>query len=123
MHRSLMGSPRRIDELSALDHDGGSMEHLSFGGLFVVSLIAVGAPILVATLRLKIPAPVIEIVAGILVGPSVLKWVKIDTPISVLALVGVAFLLFLAGLEIDLNQLRGRVLHVALLGYLVTLAI
>jgi Kef-type K+ transport system membrane component KefB len=99
------------------------MTHISFGGLFVVGLIAVGAPILVATLRLKIPAPVIEIVAGILVGPSVLKWVKIDTPISVLALVGVAFLLFLAGLEIDLNRLRGRVLHVALFGYLVTLAI
>src|SRR5256885_15567392 len=99
------------------------MMHVSFGGLLVVALIAVGAPILVATLRLKIPAPVIEIVAGILVGPSVLKRVKIDTPISVLALVGVAFLLFLAGLEIDLNQLRGRVLRVALLGYLITLAI
>ena len=98
------------------------MEHLSFGGLLVVALIAVGAPIVVAALRLKIPAPVIEIVAGIIMGPSLLKWVKIDAPISVLALVGVAFLLFLAGLEIDLDRLRGRVLHVALLGYLVTLA-
>ena len=99
------------------------MEHVSFGGLLIVALIAVGAPIVVAALRLKIPAPVIEIVAGIIVGPSVLKWVKIDAPISVLALVGVAFLLFLAGLEIDLNRLRGRVLHVALLGYLLTLAL
>jgi Kef-type K+ transport system membrane component KefB len=99
------------------------MEHLSFGGLFVVSLIAVGAPILVAALRLKIPAPVIEIVAGIIVGPSVCKWVKIDAPISVLALVGVAFLLFLAGLEIDLDRLRGRVLRVALLGYVLTLTL
>ncbi len=99
------------------------MEHLSFGGLLVVALIAVGAPIAVAALRLKLPAPVIEIVAGIIVGPSVLKWVKIDAPISVLALMGVAFLLFLAGLEIDLDRLRGRVLRVALLGYLVTLAL
>jgi len=99
------------------------MEHLSFGGLFVVALIAVGAPILVAALRLKIPAPVIEIVAGIIVGPSVCKWVKIDAPISVLALVGVAFLLFLAGLEIDLDRLRGRVLRVALLGYALTLTL
>lgn len=49
------------------------MEHLSFNGLLVVTLIAVSAPILVAALRLKIPAPVIEIVAGILVGPSV-QW-------------------------------------------------
>ena len=99
------------------------MQHVSFAGLLVVTLIAVGAPISVAALRLKIPAPVIEIVAGIIVGPSVLKWVKIDAPISVLALMGVAFLLFLAGLEIDLDRLRGRVLRVALLGYLVTLAL
>ena len=99
------------------------MEHLSFGGLLVVALIAVGAPIAVAALRLKIPAPVIEIVAGIIVGPSVLNWVNIDAPIRVLALMGVAFLLFLAGLEIDLDRLRGRVLRVALLGYLVTLAL
>ena len=99
------------------------MEHVSFAGLLAVTLIAVGAPILVAALRLKIPAPVIEIVAGIIVGPSVFKWVKIDAPISVLALMGVAFLLFLAGLEIDLDRLRGRVLRVSLLGYLVTLAL
>ena len=37
------------------------MEHLSFTGLFVVALIAVGAPIFVTALRLRIPAPVIEI--------------------------------------------------------------
>ncbi|HEY7137306.1 MAG TPA: cation:proton antiporter [Acidimicrobiia bacterium] len=99
------------------------MEHLSFGGVFVVALIAVAAPILVAALRLKIPAPVIEILAGILVGPSVLAWVHIDAPISVLALVGVTFLLFLAGLEIDLERLRGPVLRVALIGYVLTLVL
>jgi Kef-type K+ transport system membrane component KefB len=99
------------------------MRHLSFTGLFIVSLIAVGAPIIVAVLRLKIPAPVIELVAGVIIGPSVLRWVKIDAPISVLALVGVAFLLFLAGLEIDLERVRGRLLRVALLGYAVTLAL
>jgi Kef-type K+ transport system membrane component KefB len=99
------------------------MEHLSFGGVFAVALIAVGAPILVAALRLKVPAPVIEILAGILVGPSVLGWVHIDAPINVLALVGVTFLLFLAGLEIDLERLRGPVLRVALVGYALTLVL
>jgi Kef-type K+ transport system membrane component KefB len=99
------------------------MEHLSFGGVFVVALIAVGAPILVAALRLKVPAPVIEILGGVLVGPSVLGWVHIDAPISVLALVGVTFLLFLAGLEIDLERLRGPVLRVALIGYALTLVL
>jgi Kef-type K+ transport system membrane component KefB len=99
------------------------VQHLSFNGLFIVSLIALGAPITVAALRLRIPAPVIEIVAGVIAGPSLLNWIHIDAPISVLALVGVAFLLFLAGLEIDLGRLRGRLLHVALLGYAFTLAL
>ena len=36
---------------------------------------------------------------------------------------GLAFLLFLAGLEIDVHRLRGRLLRYALLGYLVSLAL
>jgi Kef-type K+ transport system membrane component KefB len=36
---------------------------------------------------------------------------------------GLAFLLFLAGLEIDLGRLRGRVLRLAVLGYLVTVVL
>jgi Kef-type K+ transport system membrane component KefB len=66
---------------------------------------------------------VLEIVAGIVVGPSVLGWVEVDEPIAVLALVGLAFLLFLAGLEIDLASLRGHLLRLALTGFGLTLAI
>ncbi len=96
----------------------------SFNGLLIVALIAVAAPLLAdATSRIKIPAVVLEIVAGIVVGPSVLGWVEIDQPITVLALVGLAFLLFLAGLEIDLTALRGDLLRLPLLGFLLTLAI
>ena len=50
----------------------------------------------------------VAIVAGIVLGPSVLDWVEIDAPISVLALLGLAFLLFLAGLELDLDRPRAR---------------
>ena len=56
---------------------------------------------------LRLPSVVLEIVIGILIGPAVLGWVEIDEPVEVLALVGLAFLLFLAGLEIDLGALRG----------------
>jgi hypothetical protein len=80
------------------------MSAVSFGGLLIISLIAVAAPILAASVkRLKLPSAVVEIVAGIIVGPSVLAWVKIDQPVNVVALLGLAFLLFLAGLEIDLR--------------------
>ena len=99
-------------------------EGLSFNGLLVVSLIAVAAPLVAAALpRVKVPSVVLEILAGIVVGPSVLGWVSIDQPIAVLALVGLAFLLFLAGLEIDLAALRGDLLRLPLIGFVVTLAL
>ncbi len=48
---------------------------------------------------------------------------RVDLPIQILSLLGLAFLLFLAGLEIDLNQLRGRLLKLAGVGYLVTIVL
>jgi Kef-type K+ transport system membrane component KefB len=66
---------------------------------------------------------VLEIVAGIVVGPSVLGWVDADLPVRIVALLGLAFLLFLAGLEIDVRQLRGPGLRTALLGYGLTVLI
>src|SRR5690606_21125356 len=66
-----------------------------------------------------VPAVVVEIAAGIGVGPAVLGWVPIDPAIEVVALVGLTFVLFLAGLELDLGPLRGRVLTVVGLGLVV----
>ncbi len=59
----------------------------------------------------------VEILFGIVVGPRVLDWAHADEPVSVLGLVGLSFLLLLAGLEIDLDKLRGRLLRVKLLGF------
>lgn len=52
---------------------------------------------------LRLPSVVLEIVAGIVIGPQILGLVEVDLPLRVLALIGLAFLLFLAGLEIDLG--------------------
>ncbi len=99
-------------------------EGLSFGGLLIVTLIAVAAPLVATAIRaVRFPAVVLEILAGIAVGPSGLGWVEIDQPIEVLSLVGLAFLLFLAGLEIDVTTLRGRLLRLPLLGFVISLAI
>src|SRR5262249_17059784 len=59
----------------------------------------------------------------IVVGPAVLGWVKVDAPIQILSLLGLAFLLFLAGLEIDLMRLKGEVLRLTLLGFALTLVL
>jgi Kef-type K+ transport system membrane component KefB len=100
------------------------MPDVSFDNLLAVAVIAVLAPLVTGFLpRLRIPSVVLEIVAGIVVGPAVLGWVEVDLPVQVLALVGLAFLLFLAGLEIDVHRLRGRVLRLAVLGYAVTLVL
>ena len=100
------------------------MPEISFINLLIVAAVAVLAPLLLGLLpRLRLPSVVVEIVAGILVGPSVLGLVEVDLSVQVLAVLGLAFLLFLAGLEIDLRELRGRALRTAGLGYLVTIVI
>ena len=100
------------------------MKEPGFNGLLVVMAVGFGAPFLLGLVpRLRLPSVVFEIVAGIVIGPSVLGWVEIDDTISVLALVGLAILLFLAGLEIDFSRLRGRLLRVALLGWAISFAL
>src|SRR5215472_2331018 len=100
------------------------MPDVSFTNLLVVAAVAVLAPLVIGYLpRLRIPAVVLEIIGGIIIGPSVLGWVHIDLPVQILALFGLAFLLFLAGLEIDVHRLRGRLLRYAVLGYLVSLVL
>ena len=61
--------------------------------------------------------------AGIVVGPDVLGWVEVDAPIEVLALTGLAMLLFLAGLEVEFEKLRGRLLELALASFALSFAI
>jgi Kef-type K+ transport system membrane component KefB len=100
------------------------MPDVSFVNLLVVVAVAVAAPLVVGYLpRLRVPAVVLEIVGGIIIGPSVLGWVHVDLPVAILALFGLAFLLFLAGLEIDVHRLRGRLLRFAVFGYLLTLVL
>jgi Kef-type K+ transport system membrane component KefB len=100
------------------------MPDVEFTNLLVVTVIALLAPLLLGLApRMRFPAVVVEIIAGVVVGPQVLGWVEVDLPVSIVALLGLAFLLFLAGLEIDVHQLRGRVLRLALLGYVATVAL
>jgi len=67
--------------------------------------------------RTKVPAVVLEIVIGMIIGPDVLGWVKADDTVKVVSTIGLSVLLYLAGNEIDIHSLRGRVGRQALLGF------
>src|SRR6187200_127149 len=96
----------------------------SFCGLLIVVLVALAAPFVLGLFpRFRLPAVVLEIVVGIVVGPSVLGWVHVDQTIAVISTLGLAFLLFLAGLEIDFSRLRGRVLRLSAVGYALSFVI
>jgi Kef-type K+ transport system membrane component KefB len=95
-----------------------------FSNLLIVTVVAFSAPLLLGLApALRLPAVVLEIVAGIVIGPSGLGWVEIDLPVDILSVIGLAFLLFLAGLEVDLERLRGRTLRVAGIGFVVSFLI
>ncbi len=97
---------------------------MSFTALVIVCAVGFTAPLLLGLApRVRLPAIVLEILAGIAIGPSGLGWVAVDPPIRVLATIGLAFLLFLSGLELDVELLRGPRLKVALLAFALSCAI
>lgn len=53
----------------------------------------------------KIPSVIGELVAGILIGPSLLGWVEASSPILLLAQIGIILLLFEVGIETDIGRL------------------
>jgi Kef-type K+ transport system membrane component KefB len=96
----------------------------AFDNLLIVVAVAFAAPLVLGFFpTVKLPSVVLEIMAGILIGPSVLGIVHVDESVSVIAVLGLAFLLFLAGLEIEFDRLRGQVLRVTLMAFAVSFGI
>ena len=94
------------------------MPAISFNGVLIIAAIAVLVPVVLGFLpKVPLPGAVLEVIAGIVIGPSLLDWVHIDAPILVLSDLGLGMLLFLAGLEIDVQRLRGPLGRVAGLGF------
>ena len=90
---------------------------LVFGTVMVLILVA---PIIARKVRL--PEIVGLIAAGIFVGPHGLGLLARDQSIELLGQVGLLFIMFLAGLEIDLNQVRRNRSHTIIFG-LITFSI
>jgi len=68
--------------------------------------------------RLQLPGLVGLILAGVIVGPNVLGLLKRDSTIELLGTVGLLFLMFLAGLETSLDELKENAKEAVLFGIL-----
>jgi Kef-type K+ transport system membrane component KefB len=97
---------------------------ISFNSLLIVGVVAVVVPLLLGLLpAVKVHPVVLEIVGGILVGPEVLGWVHLDVAVRVTSDLGLGFLLFMAGYEIDLRQFDRRLLSLAARAFVASAAL
>ncbi len=56
--------------------------------------------------RVHLPVVVGQLLVGVIVGPSLLGWVHPETTLDTFATIGVIILMFIAGLETDMKQMR-----------------
>jgi len=105
------------------------MENLEYWPLFIVFMIAWIVPMVLSWFEVsKVPSVIVEIMMGVICGPFVLDLVS-DTPIvSFLADTGFLFLIFLSGLEIDVDKIiasfpKGKVKGIDLIKNSLLLAI
>ncbi len=99
------------------------MSEAAIPTLVLIAIAAVLAPIVSEQTRgLRIPSVVIELIFGIILGPTVLNLAHPNGVVDALSDFGLTFLMFLAGFELDMNRVRGRPLKLAGLGWLLSLA-
>lgn len=97
---------------------------ISFTSLLIVGAVAVAVPLFLGLVpAVKVPAVVLEILGGILVGPTVLGWVHLDVAVRVIADLGLGFLLFMAGFEIDLRRFDRRILILVSRAFLLSMVL
>ncbi len=107
-----------------------------FGDVFteIAVLLSVAAFICAIGIRLRQPLIVAFITVGVLVGPSALGWVSANDQVDLLAKLGIALLLFVVGLKLDLHIIRtmgavavaaglGQVFFTSVVGYCIAIAL
>jgi Kef-type K+ transport system membrane component KefB len=102
--------------------------------VLTAAVLAVAAVVGLLANRLRQPLIVAFIAVGIVVGPAVLGWVGDSEPLELLAEIGIAVLLFLVGLKLDLHLVRttgpvalitglGQVIFTSVVGYFIAIAL
>lgn len=83
-----------------MEHGNGSLT-----SLILVVTVSFLIPIVLYKLRLRLlPVVVAEILSGLVIGKSGFNWVGNDPWVTLLSLLGLIYLMFLSGLEIDFSS-------------------
>jgi Kef-type K+ transport system membrane component KefB len=92
--------------------------------VFWLMLVAVTAPMLAEIpIGVRVPVVVIEVLLGIVIGPHVLDLVQFDGLVEEMFRFAMAATLFMAGMELDFGQVRGRPLALAAGGWVISLVL
>jgi Kef-type K+ transport system membrane component KefB len=92
--------------------------------LVLITVAAVLAPLAAEALRRwRIPSVLFELLLGMLIGPQLLGWAEVTPFIDAISELGLYFLMFLAGYEIDFARVRGAPLRLATIAWLCSLAL
>jgi len=101
-----------------------AMEHV-IPPIFAVLVAAALAPLIgIATRRIGLSIVVIELLLGIVIGPQGFGFVEPTAGmLAPLSTLGMTVLFFVAGLEVDLEAIRGRPLAASIAGWVIALAL
>jgi Kef-type K+ transport system membrane component KefB len=90
--------------------------------LLLIAFVAMLAPLLAELpTGFRLPVVVLEIILGIIIGPHMLHLAAPEGMVGTLAELGLTFLLFMVGLEIDFDKIRGRPAALAIGGWFLSL--
>jgi Kef-type K+ transport system membrane component KefB len=89
--------------------------------IFWILAAAVVAPLLAEiSIGFRVPVVVLEVLLGIVIGPQVLKLVQFDGFVETMFTIGMAITLFMGGMELDFDEIKGRALYLAVGGWTVS---
>jgi Kef-type K+ transport system membrane component KefB len=101
-----------------------SSSALNYLGLLIIAIAALVAPMVAELVpRGLLPPVVLEVVAGIILGPQVTGWLHIGAAASVFSLMGLGFLLFLAGMELTPQSLWNRQARLGIVAFVLATAV
>ena len=102
------------------------MEHAAHHphALLIVLLVAAIAPLFnELPIRLRLPLVVLELVFGMIVGPHGFDLIAAEGNLRLLSALGLSFLFFLAGMELDFSVLKGPPLRLGVLGWIASITL